>query len=294
MSVAGKRITIGDRIFDTIIIIILCIAGMVILYPLLLVVSGSFSSPFALMSGQVVLFPVEPTLKLYKIVFSHPEIMRAYANTILYTGLGTLISVSLTSFAAYPLSRRDFYGRGFFTTVLMITMFFNGGMIPSFLLVKNLGLLNTIWAIVLPGAVSVYNTIVMRTFYQSNVPLELQEAAELDGANDIQFFFKIVIPISKAILAVMVLFYGVSHWNSWYHAFIYMSSRSKYPLQLILREIIIQGSTNIGGATTGDTEMIGEGIKYATMVVATVPIMCLYPFLQKYFVQGVMIGSLKG
>ncbi len=290
-----KRITFGDRVFEIVISIILCVIASAVLYPLVVLVSGSFSSPFALLSGKVVLWPVEPTLKLYKIVFQHPEIIRAYGNTIIYTLVGTTISVALTSFAAYPLSRRDFYGRGFFTTVLMITMFFSGGMIPSFLLVKNLHLLDTIWAVVLPGAVSVYNTIVMRTFYATNIPSELQEAAALDGANDLQFYFRIVVPTSQAIIAVMVLFYGVGHWNSWFHAFIYMSSRARYPLQLILREIVIQGSTSIGGATAvGDTEMIGEGIKYATMVVATLPIICLYPFLQKYFVKGVMVGSIKG
>lgn len=292
---SGTRITVGDRVFEAVISVILCIFAIIVLYPLIVIISGSFSSPFALLSGQVILWPVEPTLMLYKIVFQHPEIMRAYTNTIVYTVVGTAISIALTSLAAYPLSRRDFYGRGFFTTVLMITMFFSGGMIPSFLLVKNLQLLDTIWAIVLPSAVSVYNTIVMRTFYATNIPSELQEAAALDGANDIQFYFKVVLPTSHAIFAVMVLFYGVGHWNSWFQAFIYMSNRAKYPLQLILREIVIQGNTNIGAtATVGDKEMIGEGIKYATMVVATVPIMCLYPSLQKYFVKGVMVGSIKG
>lgn len=272
--------------------VILSLFCVVIVYPLLWIISGSFSDPFALMTGQVHLWPVDPTLLLYKIVFKHPDIMTAYGNSILYTVVGTFISIALTSLAAYPLSRPDFFGNRFFTTVLMITMFFTGGMIPTFLLVKNLGLLDSIWAIVLPGSMSVYNTIVMRTYYVTTIPKELEDAAVLDGANDVQFYLRVVVPLSKAIMAVMVLFYGVGYWNSWFSAFLYMSSRSRYPLQLILREIIVQGTTNI--ARSGDEDLIGEGIKFATMVVATVPIMCLYPFLQKYFTKGVMIGSLKG
>jgi putative aldouronate transport system permease protein len=176
-------------------------------------------------------------------------------------------------------------------SVLMITMFFSGGMIPTFLQMRRLHLLNTIWAVVLPGSLSVYNTIIMRTFYMSNIPQELEESAFLDGANDLQFFVKMVIPLSQAIMAVMVLFYGVAQWNSWFPALLYLSSRRLYPVLLILREIIIQGTNQ---NATSDQEFIGDGVKYATMVVTTLPIMCLYPFLQKYFTKGVMVGSLKG
>ena len=288
-----KRST-GDKIFGYVNVAILILFCAIILYPLLWIVSGSFSDPYALMTGQVHLLPVNPTLKMYKIVFQHPDIWTSYRNTIVYTVVGTVISVVLTSLAAYPLSRSDFFGKPFFTAVLMITMFFSGGMIPTFLLVQQLHMLDTIWAIVLPGSMSVYNTIVMRTFFMTTIPKELEDSASLDGANDIQFFWKIVLPLSKAIMAVMVLFYGVGYWNSWFSAFLYMSSRDRYPLQLILREILIQGSTNLNGGGGADNDLIGEGIKFATMVVATVPIMCLYPFLQKYFTKGVMIGSLKG
>jgi putative aldouronate transport system permease protein len=228
---------------------------------------------------------------MYKIVFQHPEIVRTYRNTIVYTVLGTILGVWLTMFCAYPLSRREFFGKGFFMAILMFTMFFSGGMIPTFLQIRRLGLINTIWAVILPGSLSVYNTIIMRTFYISNIPNELEESAFLDGANDLQFFIKVVVPLSQAIVAVMVLFYGVAQWNSWFPALLYLSSRRLYPVLLILREIIIQ-TTNQNA--TADQEFIGDGVKFATMVVTTLPIMCLYPFLQKYFTKGVMVGSLKG
>ncbi len=288
-----QKLSVGDKIFKTANGLLLIIFCALILYPLLWIVSGSFSDPFALMTGKVHLWPVNPTLRLYKVVFMHPDIWTSYGNTIVYTIVGTFISVALTCLAAYPLSRQEFFGKKFFTAVLMITMFFSGGMIPTFLLVQQLNMLDTIWAIVLPGSMSVYNTIVMRTFFITTIPKDLEDSAFLDGANDIQFFGKIALPLSKAIMAVMVLFYGVTHWNSWFSAFLYMSSRERYPLQLILREILIQGNTSIAGGG-GDNDLIGEGVKFATMVVATVPIMCLYPFLQKYFTKGVMIGSLKG
>ena len=289
-----NRTTTGDRIFTAIITTLVLLFCLVVLYPLLWIVSASFSDPFSFLTGKVILWPVKPTLRMYNMVFNYPLIWKSYLNTVLYTVTGTLISVWLSSFAAYPLSRSDFWGKGFFTLAFMITMFFSGGMIPTFLLVKNLGMLDTIWAIILPGSVSVYNVIVMRTFFKSTIPGELQESAALDGANDIIFFFRIVLPLSKAIMAVMVLFYGVGYWNNWFSSFLYMSSRERYPVQLLLREIVIQGQTKLIGGGGGDDELIGEGVKYATMVVATVPIMCLYPFLQRYFTQGVMIGSVKG
>ena len=281
----------GDKIFGIVIFIILVVFALIIAYPLYWIVISSFSEPFAVMSGNVTLLPVEPGLRMYRIVLQHPEIARTYLNTVIYTLVGTVISVTLSMLCAYPLSRRDFFGKGFFMAALMFTMFFSGGMIPLFLQVRSLGMLNTIWAIVLPGAMSVYNTIIMRTFYISTIPQELEESAFLDGANDLQFFIKIVIPLSQTIVAVMILFYGVVHWNSWFSAFLYMSSRRLYPVQLILREIILQGANQ--NATT-DQEFIGDGVKYATMVITTLPIMCLYPFLQKYFTKGVMVGSLKG
>jgi putative aldouronate transport system permease protein len=286
-----KRRSKGEAVYEITILLFLLLFSFIVVYPLYWIIISSFSDQFAVSAGHVVFLPVGVNLRIYKIVFQHPEIKRTYMNTILYTLTGTFISVSLSMLSAYPLSRRDFFGKKVFMTFLMVTMFFSGGMIPLFLQVRRLHLLDTIWAIVLPGSLSVYNTIIMRTFYIANIPVELEESAFLDGANDLQFFISIVIPLSKAIMAVMILFYGVVHWNSWFSAFIYLSNRRRYPVQLILREIILQGTNQ--NATT-DQEYIGDGIKFATMVVTTVPIMCVYPFLQKYFTKGVMVGSLKG
>ena len=282
--------TRGDRIFGIVNGFFLLIITTVTAWPLVWVISSSISDPHAQLRGEVRLLPVGFDLTAYRIVFNHPEIWGAYLNTVIYTTVGIIVSVSLSALYAYPLSRRHFWGKKFFTTVLMITMLFSGGMIPTFLLVRNLGLLDTIWAIVLPGGVSVFNVIVMRTFFQSTIPEELEESAFLDGSNDMQFFWFIVLPLSKAIMAVMVLFYGVVHWNSWFNAFLYMSSRSMFPLQLILREIVLQGVQ----MAHGDGDIMSQGIRFATMIVATVPIMCLYPFIQKHFTKGVMVGSVKG
>ena len=279
-----------DKVFGYVNAVIMVVVAFITAYPLIWILSSSLSDPHAQLAGQVRLLPVGFELTAYRIVLAHPDIMRSYLNTIIYTTVGVAISVTLSAFYAYPLSRKHFFGRGLFTTVLMITMFFSGGMIPSFLLVSRLGMLDTIWAIVLPSALSVYNIIVMRTFYMTSIPDELEESAFLDGANDLHFFWYVVIPLSKAIAAVMVLFYGVAAWNSWFNAFLYTSSRNMFPLQLILREIILQGTA----ATGPDSDIIRDGVRFATMVVATVPIMCIYPFIQKYFTKGVMVGSLKG
>jgi putative aldouronate transport system permease protein len=285
----------GDKVFEIIIIVSLILFSFIVLYPIIIILSGSLSDPFALLSGKVLLWPVKLSLKMYNIVFKHPEIWNSYANTIKYTIIGTAINVFFTILGAYPLSRKDFYGRNLFMALFTFTMFFNGGMIPLYLLIKDLHLLNNMWAIILPTAISMWNLIIMRTFFQNNIPAEIQEAAAVDGANDIVFLIKIVLPLSMPIISVMTLFYGVGNWNSWFSSLLYFSSRSKYPLQMILREIIVQSSTtDMSGGVSTDQEMVGEGIKYATMVVATLPIICLYPFLQKYFVKGVMVGSIKG
>lgn len=292
-----QKKTLSDYTFVLVQILFLGTFVFAILYPLLYIVSASFSDPFQLLVGNVTFYPVKPTLAMYKRVFDNNEIWRSYVNTIVYTGVGTLISLILTASAAYPLSRPQLYKGRIFTVFFLFTMFFQGGMIPTYLLVtRTLDIDNTIWSIVLPSAVSTYNMIVMRTFFANTIPEELLESAALDGYNDIQSFFAIVIPLSKAILAIMALFYGVSHWNSWFNALLYLRDRSLYPLQMVLREILVQNDTSsmTGAMNISDQEMVGAGIKYATMVVSTVPIMLLYPFLQKYFVQGVMIGAVKG
>ena len=283
------------KLFEAAIIFILMMICIVVVYPILLIVSSSFSSPIAVLTNKVKLWPVEPTLQVYKMVFKNLEIWASYKNTIVYTVVGTTVNVFFTALGAYPLSRRDFYGKNIFMIMFVFTMFFGGGMIPSYLLIKNLGLYNSMWALIIPGAVSTWNLIIMKTFFQNTIPVELQEAAFIDGASDIRVFWQIILPLSAPVIAVMTLFYGVGHWNSWFSSLLYISDRSKYPLQIILREILIQSSTQeMSGGAISDQEMIGEGIKYATMVVATVPILCLYPFLQKHFVKGVMIGAIKG
>ena len=252
----------GERIFTGVIYAILILFCAIIVFPLLHIVSGSFSDPMALLRGEVSFWPKGFTFSMYEKVFKDASIWQGYGNTIVYTVLGTCISVVLTAFAAYPLSRKDFYGRNLFMGVFVFTMFFTGGMIPTFL--------------------------------ESTIPFELVESASLDGCNDLVIFFRIVLPLSGPILAVMVLFYGVAQWNSWFPALLYISDRGLYPLQMVLREVLIQSDISNMAGSSGDVEIIGDGLKYATMVVATLPIMCLYPFLQKYFVKGVMIGAVKG
>lgn len=284
----------GERLYTFVVYALLACFCLLILIPLMHIIAGSFSDPMALLKGEVTLLPKGFTLDMYKKVFQDDEIWQGYWNTIVYTVVGTTISVVLTACGAYPLSRKDFYGKNVFMGLFAFTMFFTGGMIPTYLLVKQLKMLNTIWAMVLPSAVSTYNLIIMRTFFQTTIPGELVESASLDGCNDLGVFFRIVIPLSAPIFAVMVLFYGVAQWNSWFPALLYISDRSMYPLQMVLREVLIQSDISNMAGGAGDVEIIGDGLKYATMVVATLPIMCLYPFLQKYFVKGVMIGAVKG
>ncbi|MBP3041696.1 carbohydrate ABC transporter permease, partial [Bacillaceae bacterium Marseille-Q3522] len=267
------------------------------IYPLIYVLSASLSNPEHIVLGDIWFFPKEFTFDSYLTVFQNEDVLIGYRNTIIYVVMGTAINLFFSIMIAYPLSRKDFYGRGVITAFIMFTMFFSGGMIPTYLLVKNLGMLDTIWAIVLPGAVSVYNVIIMRTFFQS-IPEELREAASMDGCSNIHFLIRIVLPLSMPIIAVMTLFYGVGHWNAYFDALIYLSDENKFPLQLFLRQMLIQ--EDMSAMTSANTEVLAEhlmqieGLKYAVVVVASLPMLVLYPFLQKYFVKGVLIGSLKG
>ena len=286
----------GDRFFQIFVNTLITIILIIIIYPLVFVISASFSDPLYLLQGKVSLLPKGFTLESYSKIINFNDVWMGYKNTIIYVTVGTLINLIMTTLGAYPLSRKDFFGRNIITALLVFTMFFSGGMIPTYLVVKSLGLTNTMWAMVLPSAISVYNLIIMRTFFQS-IPYELQESATIDGASDFQILARIVLPLSKPILAVMTLFYAVTHWNAFFDALIYLTNRNKYPLQLILREILIQD--DVAGAEGLDDDAIQqamsvEGMKYAVIIIANLPILCLYPFLQRYFVQGVMIGSLKG
>lgn len=293
-----SRQSTGDRVFEIVNTALLALILLVILYPLWFVVIASVSDPAKVVAGDVLLWPAGVSFEAYRMVFRDSMIMTGYRNTLYYTILGTAINLVMTVLAAYPLSRKDWVGRGFFMALVMFTMFFSGGTIPTYLLMNDLGLINTTWAIVLPGAVSVYNAIVMRTFFINSIPLELQEAAQVDGCSNTRLLLRIVLPLSKPILAVMVLFYGVAHWNAFFGALIYITESDRYPLQLVLRSILIQNTASrdmLGEVDTlGNRVMLAETIKYALIIVSTLPMMVLYPFLQRFFEKGVMVGSVKG
>lgn len=277
------------------------IVVVITLYPVLHLMALSFSSSGAVSKNTVSIWPKEFTLQAYRQVLSTGTVPNSFINSIVYTAIGTVINMLFTSTMAYALSKAQLPFRSFFTKLVLLTMYLSGGMIPTFLLVNALGLYDSIWALVLPGAVSTYNLIVLRSFFAA-MPVELEESARLDGANDITVFWRIVLPLSKAGLATIALFYLVGHWNSFYSAMIYLRSADKYPLQLVLRNIVIQGQMAnelaAAGQASAAESMYGQvsvnSIKYATLFLSIVPMMFIYPFIQKYFVKGVMIGSLKG
>ena len=290
------RITKGQRAFDVFNICFLALLSIVMFYPMWHVVSASFSdaNELAIHDG-VLLLPLRFNINAYKSMFRHPLIMRSYFNSIFLLVSSVFVSMILTTICAYVLSRKNVLWNKFFNIMIIFTMFFHGGLVATYLLVaRTLKLNNTYWALILPGAISVYNMIIMRTSFDG-IPESLSEAAYIDGANHWQVLWNIILPLSKSTLAVICLYYSVGVWNGWFNASIYLVSRSKFPLQLILREILIANNTEqMSGAGGQDQEAIGETIKFATIVFATVPILCVYPFLQKYFTKGVMIGAVKG
>lgn len=289
------RIRAGDIVFSTFNGVFMLFVVTVTLYPFLYVLFASISDPVRM--GQHMGFLASPlgfTLASYRRVLQNPMILGGYINTIVYMTSGTALNLLLTSLGAYVLSRRHLLLRNGIMFFIVVTMFFSGGLVPFYLVVRGMGLQDKIWAMILPTAISSYNLIVMRTSFAA-VPESMEESARLDGANDFRILFQIFIPLCMAVVAVMILFYAVMHWNSWFNAMIFMRSRQKYPLQLILREILIASTTEdmMTEAAAMDKEPIGETIKYATIIVATLPILFVYPFLQRYFIQGVMIGALK-
>ena len=296
---SNKRVRTGknDKIFYTICYVIIALLSIAVLYPIIYVVSASMSSANALMAGKVWFLPVDFSLEGYKAVLKYKNIYIGYRNTIFYTVVGTLINVSMTMICAYPMSRKNLFGRGPIMFLFSFTMLFGGGMVPNYLLMKKLHLINTIWVMLIPGCMSVYNMIVARTFIQTNIPGELLESAQLDGCNDTLYFFKMVLPLSKAILAVLTLWYAVGHWNTYFRAFIYLTDKNLYPLQIFLRDILISSQIS---ADLNDPEIaeqlrtIQMTLKYAMIIVSTVPLYVFYPFAQKYFAKGVMVGSVKG
>ncbi|EJW19283.1 carbohydrate ABC transporter permease [Paenibacillus alvei] len=288
----------GDRLFNLINYTLLTLLTLIVLYPLVFVLSASISNPEHVLRGDMWLIPKGFNLDAYAKIFQNKDILLGYSNTVLYTVIGTALNVVMTICAAYPLSRRDLAGRGLVTGLIVFTMFFGGGLIPTYLLIKNLNMLDTLWVMIIPNAVSVWNIIIMRTFFQQSIPGELQESAMIDGCTHIQTLLRIVLPLSMPIIAVMVLFYAVGHWNSYFNALIYLTTKEKFPLQLILREILIQSDSGEFVKLTSESavrmKMSVEGLKYAVLVVANLPMLMLYPFLQRYFVKGIMIGALKG
>ena len=279
-----------EKIFDVAIAIIMGLVALLFLLPLLNVLACSFSSPERVVAGEVGLFPVEFNVRGYQEVFANDSLMRGFLNTLFYTFLGTVIQVTLQMLCAYPLSRPDFKGRKFLNIFLTLTMFVSGGMIPTYLLISNLGMLDTIWAIIIPGCVSVFNIIVIRTYMQNSIPAELQEAARIDGCGDFQIFLRVVLPLCRPILFVMVLYAIVGYWNNYFNALLYIQSTDLYPLQRVLQDMLV---TNSGSLGAGDPNL-QEQLKYVTIVVSSLPLLIIYPFFQKYFEKGVVMGGVKG
>jgi multiple sugar transport system permease protein/putative aldouronate transport system permease protein len=310
MSYSVERKTLSDRVIYVVNYVFLALIFIAVIVPLLYIISNSISDYRAIYAGKVWIWPVDISFASYKLVFQLPDVWRGYANTLYYMAAGTTINVFMTILTAYPLSRKDFKIRRPVIFLFSFTMYFSGGMIPTYILVRSLKMINTIWAITIPGAISVWNLIIMRTFFMFTIPDELLEAAKLDGCSDFRFLFRVVLPLSGAIIAVMALFYGVGHWNSYMGPLIYMNDAKKYPLQLVLRRILIPDqatflATNvvitqsmINSAVSQTSEAViqqfQETIKYALIIVSSLPVLIIYPFVQKYFVKGIMIGSLKG
>lgn len=290
---------IGDILFVAIAYGIIAFAIIVIVYPLYFIVIASISDPTLVQQGKVVLFPRGVTFDGYATIFGTSTIVRGFLNSVLYTTVGTVISVTMILCGAYALSRRDMPGRNVFMVLFIITMFFDGGMIARYLVVKELGMLDTIWAVVLPGAVGVWNLVIARTFFEQSISPELREAAQLDGASDFRFFASIALPLSTSLIVLMAMIHIVANWNAFFDAMIYLSDESKYPLQLILRNVLIQSQASSGGLdmasmdSTAAAQKMGELLKYAMIVVSTVPLLVAFPFLQRYFVKGATLGALK-
>ncbi len=298
MNLAVKKRLNGDTLFSVGVYVLLTLILVVIAFPLIYLVSASFSDPQAVISGRVWLWPVDFTLKGYEAIFKDQSLIRGFLNSVFLTVVGTAINILVTVLMAYPLSRKQFYGRKFFTMFMMVTMFFNGGLVPTFLLINQLSMYNSYWSVLIPGCVGVTNVIICRTYFESSIPEELYEAASLDGCDDFRFLTKVVLPLAKPVLAVLVLYYAVGHWNSYFKEMIYLEDKIKYPLQVVLRQILIMSQIAdemmLDFSTAERVQGMADLLKYSTIVVSSLPMLLLYPFIQKYFVKGVMIGSVKG
>lgn len=292
-----EKRSISEHIFDTFNVVLMLFIIVVTMYPFIYVLFASLSDPAAMVAHSgILLKPAgQPTLASYGMVLSNSSIGSGYRNTLFLVIVGTAINVLMTSFGAYVLSRRGYMGKRALNFFVVFTMFFSGGLIPFYLTVKDVGLLDSLWALIIPKCIATYNMIIMRTAFQG-VPDSIEESAHLDGANDFTILFRMFWPLTLPTMAVMILFYAVDHWNAWFNAMVFIQTRAKYPLQLILREILISSDTSQMTTTVGslDTGIVGETIKYSTIIVATIPVLAIYPFLQRYFVKGIMIGAVKG
>jgi len=292
------RETAKDQVFNAVNIIFLLLFGLAILYPLIYIVSNSFSATYAVIAGKVWLYPVDFSLKGYEAVFRNENILIGYRNSFFYAVAGTFISVSLTIMAAYPLARKDLFGRNLFMGLFAFTMLFNGGLIPFYLIVHDLRLTNTVWAMLLPNALSVWNVIIARTYFDTTIPKELLEASRIDGCNDFRFISSVVLPLSGPIIAVLCLFYAVGIWNSFFDALIFLKNAKMYPLQIVLRNILIantvDANTMLDEKVLLRSQGLAELLRYSLIVVASVPVLAIYPFVQRFFVKGIMLGSVKG
>jgi ABC-type glycerol-3-phosphate transport system permease component len=288
-----------DKIFLAGVKIMLWLALIVVAVPLVYIVANSFSSPSAVSAGRVLFWPIEPSIRAYKEAFSDPLIMKGYLNSFIYAIGGTLISVTLTIAIAYPLSRRTFFGRNVIMSVLIFTMLFSGGLIPTYLVVQDLGMLNTRWAMVIPSAIGVWQVIIARTFFRSTIPDELYEAATIDGASDLRFLWSIVLPLSKPVIAVIALMYAIFQWNSYFDALIYLKDPGLYPLQIVLRNVLILNTLTGSTTTTNlaqqlEQQQLANVLKYALIVISSLPVLIIYPFVARHFTKGVMVGAVKG
>jgi putative aldouronate transport system permease protein len=287
----------GDRMFVFCIYLLLTVFLLVVLLPLAYIVASSFSSPAAVSSGRVLFWPVDFTLRGYRVALGDPTIIRGYANSLFYTVAGTLISLALTIAIAYPLSRKDLFGRNVIMTIILFTMLFSGGLIPTYLVVQHTHMLDTRWALLIPQAIGVWQVIIARTYFRSAIPEELGEQAQLDGCSDLRFLWSVVIPLAKPMLAVIALMYAILQWNSYFDALLYLKSADLYPLQLVLRNILILNTTSGGSMDAGlmlERQQLADLLKYSLIVVSSVPVLLIYPFVARYFTKGIMIGAVKG
>ncbi len=298
MNIKFRNMRTGDKIFEIVNHTLLTLILIVVLYPILYIIAASFSDPQAVISGEVFIFPVRPTLRGYEAVFKNKKILTGFANSVFYLVFGTALNIVMTLLCAYPLSRKEFQARNFLSMFFVFTMYFSGGLVPTYMVVKGLNLIDNRLAIIIPTAMSTYNMIICRTYMVNTIPDELYEAAEIDGCTPWKYFLHVVIPLCKTIIAVLVLYYGVAKWNDYYNAMLYLNEAALQPLTIVMREILIQNKVDMTQITDASNlaklQGMSDLLKYSTIVVASVPMMILYPFIQKYLVKGVMIGAVKG